>query len=462
MECKQTGMQEVGTIDVSRVATMRAEASSVSVAAAHAPVEDGAKYFAVVLNASLLQWQTPPESEAQATVQADNAQGPPPLPLVTVANVDDSAACSMGPKEMSLPVAGAVSGAGQKTQVKLGERDHTSELVLKKDVAGNKKERPISGAQMPTDDNGPTDVSLAPCLPIPLEGVAGRLEVEDVASDEVAGGERVGKPLVRAAKVGPNAGRPTLQMTAQEIEPTKDAGAGTAGGESTGKVLPELPEKVEASSGKSNVNVIPCTTVHRTDFEGSGSTIVAMAGQVIQSPVQSFSHHAVAQDSAGVAVRSQIEANSVEGAQTEAPQVISVSPSRLEVGVTNGSHGWLKVRAELNDGVVTAHLSSATPVGEAMLHREVGALQTFLREEQIPLRSISVTPGREGLIQSSTDSGGSGREAEGEARKYAGSVERMGGHGDPPDDSWVWDQDGGSFTLSGLNPGAGNWLSVRA
>jgi hypothetical protein len=74
-----------------------------------------------------------------------------------------------------------------------------------------------------------------------------------------------------------------------------------------------------------------------------------------------------------------------------APRTLAATPTSLEVGIQNGTHGWLKVRAEMTDGgVVNASVSAASPAGQEMLHRELPALTAYLQEEKVAVNAVIV------------------------------------------------------------------------
>ena len=71
--------------------------------------------------------------------------------------------------------------------------------------------------------------------------------------------------------------------------------------------------------------------------------------------------------------------------------MVSVTPTSLEVGVANGSHGWLKIRAELTDGgAVNASVSAASSAGQEMLHRELPSLTAYLQSERLGVNTVVV------------------------------------------------------------------------
>ena len=71
--------------------------------------------------------------------------------------------------------------------------------------------------------------------------------------------------------------------------------------------------------------------------------------------------------------------------------MLTATPSVLEVGIQNGTHGWSKVRAEMADGgVVNASVSAASSAGQEMLHRELPALTAYLQEEKVAVNAVVV------------------------------------------------------------------------
>ncbi len=80
-------------------------------------------------------------------------------------------------------------------------------------------------------------------------------------------------------------------------------------------------------------------------------------------------------------------------ATTDALQhtTLSSTPTTLEVGVANGTHGWLKIRAELNaSGTVDASLTGANAAASGRLHNDLPALSSFLQEERVAVGSLNV------------------------------------------------------------------------
>lgn len=152
------------------------------------------------------------------------------------------------------------------------------------------------------------------------------------------------------------------------------------------------------------------------------------------------------------------------------PTMLKATPTALEVGIQDGTHGWLKVRAEMADGGgVNASVSAVSSTGQEMLHRELPGITAYLQQEKVDVNAIAVhAPSVVGAEQRSS-AGMSG----------AGGQTSHGGHdgGEPrqnlreemaagPDGALSYqslhgvDEDG-SLSLATYASG-GSWLSVRA
>lgn len=72
---------------------------------------------------------------------------------------------------------------------------------------------------------------------------------------------------------------------------------------------------------------------------------------------------------------------------------LNASPTVLEVGVPGGSHGWLRIRAEMSEGgTVQASLTATSSAGHESLHRDLPAMNAFLSSEQVAVQLHVVEP----------------------------------------------------------------------
>jgi hypothetical protein len=90
-----------------------------------------------------------------------------------------------------------------------------------------------------------------------------------------------------------------------------------------------------------------------------------------------------------------VSSHEVQGGSDASPndghRMLSATPTSLEVGVANGSHGWLKIRAELADGgVVNASVTATSSAGQEMLHRELPSLTAYLQSERLGVNTVAV------------------------------------------------------------------------
>jgi hypothetical protein len=162
---------------------------------------------------------------------------------------------------------------------------------------------------------------------------------------------------------------------------------------------------------------------------------------------------------AGQDGRSQSAASVSEGHQT-----LEATPTSLEVGVANGTQGWLKIRAEMTDGgVVNASVSATTSAGQEMLHRELPSLTAYLQQEQIGVGSV---------VLHTTATAGSQEFAEGMERDAGREQmqQRGGQEGESQQDvsGTTFSDSGEAYVQGGLSGttntvyAGGSWLSVRA
>jgi hypothetical protein len=151
------------------------------------------------------------------------------------------------------------------------------------------------------------------------------------------------------------------------------------------------------------------------------------------------------------------------------PRMVTATSTALEVGIPSGTHGWLKVRAEMADGgVINASVSAASSSGQEMLHRELPSLTAYLQQEKVAVNTVVVhTATAEGVELRGSGSGmnSGGGEQTPQKSNEGGEQRQDVGKGalDRLDEAMGHQEDG----EDGLSPlamyaGGGSWLSVRA
>ncbi|NYF52209.1 hypothetical protein [Tunturiibacter gelidoferens] len=170
-------------------------------------------------------------------------------------------------------------------------------------------------------------------------------------------------------------------------------------------------------------------------------------------------------------LREQDGLGSVARSTEPMPRTLSATPTALEVGIPDGTHGWLKVRAEITDGgVVNASVSAPSAASQEMLHRELPSLTAYLQSEKVAVNTVVVHPTASAGAESrgtpvGPASGGSGQtpRQSNEGAQQQGSVKAAaGGAKDVTSYQGLHgvDEDG-TLPLATYGSG-GSWLSVRA
>lgn len=158
-------------------------------------------------------------------------------------------------------------------------------------------------------------------------------------------------------------------------------------------------------------------------------------------------------------------AEPASAAQPGDARTLSSTPLTLEVGVSTGTHGWLRVRAEMGDGgAVVASVVASSPVAAEALHRGLPAMHEYLVHEQVGIASVAIS--NSSLPAESGDGGGSAGLDQPAGRQDA--RDQSSTPGQPANSSGGWDDKDASFQ-TGLQElpflyarsGGGSWLSVR-
>jgi hypothetical protein len=168
--------------------------------------------------------------------------------------------------------------------------------------------------------------------------------------------------------------------------------------------------------------------------------------------------------------RGQDETVAVAPSMDAVPRMLTATPTSLEIGVQNGTHGWLRVRAEMTEGgVVNASVSAASSAGQEMLHRELPGLTAYLQEEKVAVNAISVhaslAGGTDARGSSGTEStGGQTPQRSNEGEQQHQSLRKTTLNGSDETTTYGSMQgvvEDGSLPLAAYVNG-GSWLSVRA
>ena len=275
-------------------------------------------------------------------------------------------------------------------------------------------------------------------------------------------------------KATARAGKDEIEATEQAADPTASTAVATGFGVEVAKATTvstagkDPDERALAAIGSP-------TLVHAVGETSSGTVFGTASGQVSAEASGAKAHagetdaHAVGQQ-AGLGDQDSSGAASAEMGMSH--RTLLATPTTLEVGLANGTQGWLKIRAEMTDGGgVNASLSSATSAGQEMLHRELPALTAYLQEERVAVNTV-VVPATSTAGTESRFTGGMDGEGSGQARQDSGHGGKGAGQGPVPATADRVDEISTYIGLNGVGEsgsllhetytGGGSWLNVRA
>ena len=139
-------------------------------------------------------------------------------------------------------------------------------------------------------------------------------------------------------------------------------------------------------------------------------------------------------------------------------RTLTATSQVLEVGVASGTHGWLRVRAELGGGgEVTASVVASSADAVKALHHEMPALGEYLAREHVGVASVAVSTAAGTAL--AADAGGERNDRE-------QPDQQAFGHGSAKREAWDGGGLEGLFTMASapallnLN-GGGGWVNVR-
>ncbi|WP_433964238.1 hypothetical protein [Tunturiibacter gelidiferens] len=322
--------------------------------------------------------------------------------------------------------------------------------------------------------------TAAPAMPVATSNVAVNLEggknVVGPGAGSLSGGTLSG--AAPAAADGLASSKNTAHGTKT---PVSDRETVAAPGDPTAPAKPDAKEErlqavSENAGGDSDAKTRltgepPVTTVH---IPAPGADATAGAATSVVTGLTKLSGGGGGTSTGGSSngLREQDSSGSVARSSEPMPRTLSATPTALEVGIPDGTHGWLKVRAEMADGgVVNASVSAASAASQEMLHRELPSLTAYLQSEKVAVNTVVVHPTASAGAEprgypAGTESGGSGQTPQ---RSNEGGEQ---GRGPLRATAEVTDDVAGYQGLHGVGedatlppaayPGGGSWLSVRA
>jgi hypothetical protein len=348
------------------------------------------------------------------------------------------------------PVSRAATEAAEAANAKAGKNAVSSGSASRSGAAGHEADgdsRKRAGAADPDD-------SAAALAAAAIAAVAGQSSAATVAGK----GLKSGIAPAGSGKPGNLRGHELKASATGAAASTSADGDGSA--ELAGAVAavqrPALPTAVVPNS-------IAVTGVTASGANGAALTMhpFSSASGLAIDKVGGTAHQGGL--SAGHGFYDELE--SANGAGLGEAKTLVSTPSVLEVGITGGAHGWLRVRAELEQtGEVTASLMASSAASADALHKQLGAMSAYLKSEVVGVSSLAVTApeksgGTQGLGAQANSAnpgaaGGSG----------AGSSSQQRGNSNEKATPWAGleaDYASQAVPAALLGTGVGGWLNVR-
>jgi hypothetical protein len=133
----------------------------------------------------------------------------------------------------------------------------------------------------------------------------------------------------------------------------------------------------------------------------------------------------------------------------EEHRTLQATPTTLEVGLPNGTQGWLKIRAEIGTNGVQAALSSNSAAGQNLLHEQLPAINAYLQGERIHASATVVERAPQADSMASGENAGTMSGGHSQERPDSSSHSDRTQRFDPTDPSM---QSEGKQTASGADP----------
>jgi hypothetical protein len=332
-----------------------------------------------------------------------------------------------------------LKGKAQAAELAVVRDKAKPEVIAKKDAHKSDAATPAA-----TCDAGPAAVQHSAVV---LPGATTPVPVDPKIQEQIA--PEAAPIAVRDAKeVNILAKTPGAAVKKVDSKAANTAGSETAAA-ATG-VIPIAPA----------VSAVTSAVIHAV-----GAAAITWTGHTAPTPTpMTTSTTSIATKVAGSVALSSPAAAVPSAASTDLRTLVS-TPNVLEIGFASGSHGWLRVRAELDGtGDVAASVVAATAGAAEGLHKELPGLSQYLEREHVALSSLVVNASGKGTetLDAAASAGGNEAPAGGRqgsdkkpAQEDAGLLSGNAGIG--AESSWPQTQ----VPAAMLSHGSGSWLSVR-
>lgn len=366
---------------------------------------------------------------------------------------------------------------------------------LSTESAANKKKPKSAVANVPISQ--PAIHTLSPGVSVPFAPLAQKPQAADASNAAPSPTRTVSQTgIVSPAKSAAPSGQ-TFAVSAPQIQPASDSaplnlnagahGTTTDGGNthSTSSVLEHSFANV-LSNSSSNGSTGEASSSPQSAAPASGVTASSVPAAIpglhlggaipaITGLPQPQTGPATDTATSSQPVLSSSSASTAAGSTAHAAAepylaqqtTLHATPNSLEVGLSGGSQGWLKVRAEVHGENVSATLSSTSTTGTKLLHEQLPALNAFLNTQNISV-ATTVAPRLAGSSEQHSTTANLSHEGGQQGSSPQSQSQRQSTPASEPraTNSLLGDMVGHPAALSILQPamltGSGSWLNVLA
>jgi hypothetical protein len=333
--------------------------------------------------------------DGEKGLKTDESKDKEAMPLGSAATVDQSFELKSNGK---LPV-NQKKMLGKSMDVVSAKKNEKTKSVSGSETHGGIESPKVADAQLATEPNMRSELFGQAQRSTDVQGneVGKLVDVGSGKTSSATGKTTVGgtteatgrrsMDITQAGKFEPEGAEERTDSTVSSPDPSKlgedlaksDDVSGPAGRDSNERTNAAAAAMIlhpEAANNAGALSAVPGTTFGHVLTDVSGMKVQTGEASVhTASPLAGSAE----QDGSGM----------VDVGATH--RMLGATPTTLEVGVINGTQGWLKIRAEMTgNGLVNASLSSPTPGGQEMLHRELPALTAYLHEERVAVNTVVV------------------------------------------------------------------------
>ncbi len=249
--------------------------------------------------------------------------------------------------------------------------------------------QPVEGSDAPAavaDAVPPAPVAAVPVVAVAVPALAVQPKPGDEAGSDAGGGSVTATGTKRVRRALANQIEAGAAKTANAKAAQSDGLAADAGTTASASKDAKLAAVAEAGQAIA-AGIASQAQTHATGLQPAAE---ALAGMPVQGTVAGAGSGAGAHTHDGVSAANGAVVSGSAEASLPAHQILSAGPTQLEVGVMDGTHGWLQIRAELGTGGAISTSLTGSAAAHAPLQQSVPEMTSYLASESVSVSGIAV------------------------------------------------------------------------